>query len=223
MKFSKVKGKAELAAALAESITNRLSEGSKVLWLVPGGSNIPVVVEAMSLVPVSLTDGLTIMLTDERYGLVGHADSNLSLLRKAGFDPGSAKSVRVLDGVGLDETVARYANLVEESFAAAEYRLGFFGMGADGHIAGILPGSPAVGSADPVCGFKADDFVRITLTPAAIINLDEAIVGAFGSKKVAALKKLRDEVLSAAEQPAQILKSIEKTVIFNDQIEGEAK
>jgi len=51
-----------------------------VLWLVPGGSNIPIAVEAMDMIRKEMSGlslkYLTITLSDERYGSVGHKDSN---------------------------------------------------------------------------------------------------------------------------------------------------
>jgi 6-phosphogluconolactonase/glucosamine-6-phosphate isomerase/deaminase len=91
-----------------------------------------------------------------------------------------------------------------------------FGMGPDGHTAGIKPHSPAVWSPNLVADFVADDFERITITPAAIKKLDAAVVQISGQNKVEQLNNLLDCDLTLDNQPAQILKAIPNLTIFSD-------
>lgn len=68
-----------------------LSEGRPVLWLISGGSNIPIQKAVMDNLPDELTKILTIMPVDERVGPYNHANSNTAALRKAGFNPKHAE------------------------------------------------------------------------------------------------------------------------------------
>jgi 6-phosphogluconolactonase/glucosamine-6-phosphate isomerase/deaminase len=89
-------------------------------------------------------------------------------------------------------------------------------MGVDGHVAGILPNSPAVLENDElVAYYKASPFERITLSFKALRQLDVAYLIAFGEDKKTALVKLKTN-LSLNEQPAQILKSIKEAYVYSD-------
>ena len=196
------------------------TRGERAVWLVSGGSAIGVAVHAMRKLSQGGDDlsWLTIMQVDERFGAVGHADSNWRQLLAAGFEPGSARAQPILDGSGLDETVKNFAANLHEAFTGSTYKLGLFGIGADGHTAGILPHSSACEPADDwSVGYDAPDFVRITITPAAIVQLDAAVVCAMGEAKAPALARLQQD-LPVAEQPAQVLKLAKQTWIFSDQI-----
>lgn len=210
-------------APLLDRLTEELEDGKKVLWLVPGGSNIPLTVSVMGSIPDDLTNQLTIYLTDERYGEIDHPDSNSRQLREAGFDPKKARVVYVLArGLSLEETAEQYALSIAAAFEAADIVIAQMGMGPDGHICGILPGSPAVDSDKLIVGYPTETFTRITLTPEALKQyVDVAYVFAFGEgKKEALANLLTNKPLD--EQPAQVLKSLPESYVYNDQMEGEA-
>jgi 6-phosphogluconolactonase/glucosamine-6-phosphate isomerase/deaminase len=207
------------AGPLADRLARELAAGKRVLWLVPGGSNIPLSAAVSHRLPADLTGRLTIMLTDERYGEVGHDDSNTVQLKIAGFEPQQAQLHEVLQpGMSLEETVAHFAADFTQVISNTELVIGQFGMGPDGHIAGILPRSAAVKSADLAFGYDAGHFTRITLTPAAITQITVAYLFAFGREKLEALNNLANQDLSLDEQPAQILKQITESYVYNDQI-----
>lgn len=206
---------------LGAHLTQFLAAGKRVLWLVPGGSNIPFAVQVMAAIPEDFTKQLTIMLTDERYGPPGHADSNQAQLAAAGFDAKHGKFIPVLDGKPLAATARRYAEAAQQQLTTADTAIGQFGIGADGHIAGILPHSPGTAAMGELAvGYAAPDFVRLTLTFPALRYLETAYAFAYGGSKAAALRQLQSEAPLDA-QPAQILKVIPETYVYNDQMEGE--
>ncbi len=206
-------------APLYERLVTELKTGDKVLWLVPGGSNIPLAAAISKRLPDDLTKNMTIMLTDERYGAVWHEDSNTRQLDEAGFDAKKGTIIPVLTGdLSLQETAEHYADALADAFIQADVIIGQFGMGADGHIAGMLPGSPAVTSDELAVGYETDTFVRVTMTAEAITHVDAAYVYAFGEAKRAALENLASKEQELTEQPAQILKSLPEAYVYNDQI-----
>lgn len=219
MRFLKVEGWQPCAHAVSTRLTKELKAGKHVLWLVPGGSNIHPAAAAMSLLPEALTERLAILLTDERYGTPGHKDSNYKQLHDAGFDRKQATFMPVLvEGLSLQGTVHHYEEVVERALAHADTVLGQFGIGADGHIAGILPHSPASTSAGLVAGYEAPPYQRITLTFEALAQLSTAYAFVFGKDKLAALTLLQAEELPLQEQPAQILRHLPEAYIYNDQL-----
>lgn len=208
------------ADRLASRLKSELLAGKHVLWLVTGGSNIPLSVKILhSLQDIDLKN-LTIMLTDERYGPVGHADSNWQQLEQAGFKPSGAKVITVLqDGLSLEQTTERYAQNAKQAFDSADIVIAQIGMGPDGHILGILPDSPALKNKGQMAvGYTTETYQRTTLSPMAVKKIDAAYVLTYGQSRRAQLEQLRDSNLEVSEQPAQLLKLLPEAYIFNDQI-----
>lgn len=219
MRFIKA-GREALEVALAEQLKTALAKGTVTL-LVPGGSNITSVVKVMDSIGRDNTDKLTLLLSDERYGPIDHPDSNYYQMKQAGLNLQRATFVETLSGSSLEDTVSYYAKAAEKLMSEANTVIAFLGMGADSHVAGILPNSPAVEALNEwVVGYQAKDFVRLTLTPFALSHVSCAIIGAYGSEKGSALRALAEQNVSASEQPAQILKHIPDVSIYNDQLDA---
>lgn len=221
MQYIRADNGEEGVLGLTEHIARELRSGKRILWLVCGGSNISLIIRAMDSIPAELMHALTITLVDERYGPVGHADSNWQQLIEAGFKTGQAKTLPVLeDGKSLAETAEKYAAMIEQAVHTNDVVIGVFGIGADGHVAGILPDSPAANEEKAwAIGYEAAPFRRLTLTFPALKNVDTAYAFAFGEAKHAALHQLQTETVPLTEQPAQILKQLPKAYVYSDQIE----
>jgi 6-phosphogluconolactonase/glucosamine-6-phosphate isomerase/deaminase len=212
---------AAAAQAIAARITTELRHGQRVLWLVSGGSNVEAEVAIMDAVRQAAADrlpGLAILPMDERYGPLGHEHSNSQALRAAGFDPGAAVWMDVLvHNVEFEPTVSFYNEVASTLLANAGVVIGQFGIGADGHVAGILPHSPSVDADEViVAGYDWSDYPRLTLTPTALQRLDVGYVLAYGSVKQRALDRLqtRSEPLDAL--PATLLYDIPEVYIYTD-------
>ena len=76
MNFVMTTGWEDGIADLTEKLIKALSEGKSVLWLVSGGSNIKASVQIIDSISMDLRTNLSVMLADERYGPLGHTDSN---------------------------------------------------------------------------------------------------------------------------------------------------
>lgn len=220
MDFIRVATPVDGANALQARLIRELEDGNQVLWLVCGGSNIATIAQIMANIPENLTSRMIIGLTDERFGPVGHADSNWQQLDEAGFDAKLATRISVLTGDdSMQGTAEAYAAALRTVFATTDVVIGLFGMGADGHIAGILPFSEAAADESLVAAYNTDTYDRITCTFDAIQHCDVAYVFAYGDSKKLALQNLEIE-LSLDEQPAQILKQLSEAYVYNDQIGG---
>lgn len=209
----------EAANFIASSIGAQLKQGKQVLWLIAGGSAITVAVKASEIIRnnphQNLTQNLTIALTDERYGPMGHIDSNWQQLMEKGFSLPEAKLIPVLTGEDRATETEKFNVFLNQEFKIIKYKIGLFGIGADGHTSGILPESVAVDCPQLACGYDAPKFYRITTTPRAIEQLDEAIVWAQGEDKWKTIKDLQKDV-SISKQPAQALKKVPLLTIFTD-------
>jgi 6-phosphogluconolactonase/glucosamine-6-phosphate isomerase/deaminase len=210
----------DLGVRLADALTSALRVHERVIWLVPGGSNIGISVEASQLLDRELTHKLVIMQTDERFVALDSDDCNWHQLANAGFDAKHAMTFPMLiEGKTRDEVAELYSEMVLREFIAADYILGQFGVGADGHIAGIKPDSPASTSDELVCGYQGEDFERITLTFPALQQVDEAFGFIFGKAKRPVLEQLLGDIPSLAKFPAGVLRTTPASTIYNDQIE----
>lgn len=203
------------AEFISHSILNNLKLNKHVLFFVTGGSSIDVCVKISEILKGHQLKGLTVMLTDERYGPVGHSDSNWHKLIQKGFNLSGAKLFPMITGEEHRVSTENYNKILVDQFKNSEYKIGLFGIGADGHTAGILPESIVVNDDNLVCGYETKIFSRITITPKAIEKLDEAVVWVQGEEKWKVLKDLEKNIL-IEKQPAQVLKKVPLLTIFTD-------
>src|SRR4051812_19602153 len=96
MKFIKTSDSELVISMLSSRLITELSSGQPILWLISGGSNLVITIQVMEKIPETLTKNLAITLVDERYGDVGHSNSNLQQLIDAGFKAKQATVVPVL-------------------------------------------------------------------------------------------------------------------------------
>lgn len=204
------------ADELAKSLIKQLSNNKRVLWLLSGGSSIPIAISASKKLDGLDLSNLYVSMTDERFGDIGHTDENWQQLIDGGLKLPGANLYRPLIGQDIAKTSQKMNEWLNEQLKKADYKIAIFGMGADGHTCGIKPGSPAVTSDQLVSGFMGDDFMRITITFNVISKIDEAIIQASGSSKKAILHDLINYDTLPSVQPAQILKTIPKSTIFTD-------
>ncbi len=206
--------------ALAAKLVNELMHGKHILWLICGGSNIPLAKQVMNIVRASAGEqihNLSIGQTDERFGPVGHKDSNMQQMLEASFNFEGGEWLPILRDLPLEATAQAYAAELMVALGKADVVVGQFGIGADGHVAGMLPHTPGIGASEYVVGYESSPFVRLTMTPPAIAHLAAAYVFAFGDAKRDAIEKLRTQELPLQEEPCQILKTIPECYFYTDQ------
>ncbi len=226
MEFVKTKDSAKGIKVVSARLTKELKRNKRVLWLVCGGSGIAAEAQVLkALQKNGNTENLAIMLMDERFGPVSHADSNWQQLLDAGCDFTGMYAMPVMTKPEkpLRQTVADYAKLTKVAIDAADVIIGQFGVGADGHTAGMLPNSPAVQKTTAqVVGYESSPFVRITLTRQALKKVDVAYVFAFGAAKRGALKDLQANKKSFERLPSKIFWDLPEAYVYNDQL-GDTK
>ncbi|MBH1980462.1 6-phosphogluconolactonase [Candidatus Saccharibacteria bacterium] len=201
---------------LTSTLIANLHADKAVLWLVPGGSAMKVATKVLAELEDVDTSKLCITLTDERYGRPNHPDENWMQLEQLGFNLATINAYRVLRGEDIETTAQDFANKLSQLFATYDYKIGLFGIGADGHTAGIKPRTIAASSDENAAQFEGEDFARVTMTPKAIAQLDEAVAYAHGDDKHLALSQLLHEEIDIYDQPAQALKTVPKVTLFSD-------
>lgn len=204
------------AEHLATTIKERLAAGEHVLWLLSGGSGVKVVLETDRLLSGTDLTNLSVTLSDERYGNVGHPNENWQQLLDGGLKLEGATLYRPLINEDITTTTDEFGAWIMQVMSAADYKIGLFGIGSDGHTAGIKPHSPAVEATAWAACYQGEDFERITMTPFAISQLDEAVIQASGTDKVPTLRTLIHENIDIANQPAQALKTVSSCTLYTD-------
>ena len=200
---------------LVDSVDRSVS----TLLLLSGGSSLAVAQKALGSLKPAQKKFITIAQIDERYGKPGHKDSNWEgIKRVAGNLNDYSGAVAVLKGAGsIEEESAYYDAHLNELLKSNIIKVGLFGIGEDGHVAGILPGTEdkflKYQDGRMVVNFKGSDFPRITTTSSLMPLLDEAIVFASGKAKQSAIEKLTSR-LPANEHPAQLLKETSNTRVY---------
>lgn len=194
---------------------SQLSQNRRVLWLVSGGSCIEVAVGVAGLLIGQNLSNLVMSLVDERYGPIGHPNSNWQQLVMAEFALPGATLNPVLSGASKAATTEAYESFLMHEFANTDYHIGLLGIGADGHTSGVLPHSLAVTATELATSYDAGEYQRITTTPTALSKLNEAVVYAVGPSKWPVLDRLETE-LPVAVQPAQALKAVARLTVFTD-------
>lgn len=208
-------GQTELSKALAQSLS-----AGQVLWLVSGGSNIPIEINVLEDIEDNLTKNLNILLADERWGPKGHPDSNYQQLMSAGLNLKKATFPDILEkNPSSSSALKLYSQLFRKMTNQSKKIIGQFGIGSDGHIAGVLPFSPAVSSTESVVFYETDQYKRLTLSLSAIKKVDIAISFCFGDSKSDALTRLREAKETTEILPALILRDIADSTVYNDLIQ----
>lgn len=209
----------EAAKAIARGLDRALSSKLKVLWLLSGGSNIAVEAAVFGLLRHATVENLTISLADERFVPMDSPDSTWHALLEAGLNGQKARlEPPVVDWkASLEDAAKDWARRLKKAIDDADIVVGQFGIGADGHTAGILPHTAGVNEDQAlVIGYKGKDFERLTTTPAVFRRLDLATVVAMGQNKKLVLEQLMTDV-SSAEQPAQLLLQAKALIVYTDQ------
>ncbi len=191
----------------------------RVLWLLSGGSNIEIEASVLNKIDRKLTNNLSLMLADERYGLGGHDNSNYQKLKIIGLDPKNARFIDILENSpSADESLKIYQKEYESLKEKVNTIIGQLGIGTDGHIAGVLPESVGIDSNKTAVYYKAFDFARITLTLKSLKDLNHTFVFCHGGDKKDALKHLKNADISLKMCPSLILREMPDVRVYNDQI-----
>jgi len=201
---------------LSNVIVDALKTKRHVLWLLSGGSSIPIAIKASQNLKDMDLSNLYISMTDERYGKPSHANENWQQLLDGSLVLGNANYWRILNNQSIQKETEDFSDWLANQLKLSDCKIGIFGMGPDGHTCGIKPHSPAVKSNEFAAYFTGDDFERITITPKTVEQIDYGIIQISGSNKKQALSNLINQELDTDTMPAQVLKRIKNSIIFTD-------
>lgn len=201
-----------LAAATAARLSTRIvdiqtASGSASLVLTGGRIGIAVLAELANALAASAVDwrGLDVYWGDERFLPGGHPERNETQAREAlldhvDVDPGRVHPMGASDdpsGHDPDTAAHVYEELLlghrhpEDRGPAPAFDICLLGIGEDGHVASVFPGSPAVYETERavvgVRGSPKPPPTRISLTLPAIRCATEVWLVVSGGTKAAAV------------------------------------
>lgn len=206
--------------AIASGLDRALANDMKVLWLVSGGSNIAIELAILGHLQHATPQNLTVTLVDERFVSQNSPDSNWHQLLDGGLREASVTLLPVIEdsSLSLHGAAANFAKRLGDRLDQVDAVIGQFGIGKDGHTAGILPHSPAIDEGEKLAvGYKGRDFSRITTTTALFEATSLAILVAFGEQKREPLQRLLAEEGSENDTPARLLREAKELIIYTDQ------
>ena len=147
---------------------------------------------------------------DERQVPPDHAESNFGMAHRA---------LLAHVPIPADQVHRMRGELADAAEAASEYEMilsgrldvALLGLGSDGHIASIFPGSPLLihDRRNPVTAVWVEHLNawRITLTPSALLDARAIVVLVSGADKADAVRAALDEPDDVRQWPAQLLRT----------------
>ena len=192
MQVRRVSQEGLIVSEVTKQIVDELGQSGRGLWMLSGGSCINI--EAAVSRQLPNLPNLTVMLLDERFGEVGHTDSNWKQLQDSGFAFDKFNAVPTLkDDLTPEATTLSVQQELTNALKTSNYTMAILGMGLDGHIAGLLPGSSALASQHSVDWYVATPLTRITITPIVFSSIDFAVVYTEGREKLRLLESIQED------------------------------
>ncbi|XCN74793.1 MAG: 6-phosphogluconolactonase [Candidatus Electrothrix aestuarii] len=203
---------ADLAGRIGQSLQEHIDAHGWASMAVSGGSTPKPLFKRLSTIDISWQD-VVITLVDERWVAPSSPDSNQYLIYQYLLQ-GRAAAATFVGLKNFFPTAAQGARECELKLRklARPFTVLVLGMGNDGHIASLFPGSPQLAAATGMHSGKicmaltpADaPYERMTLTLPAILDSQEIILHITGEKKKAVLAKAQ-EAGPAEELPIRFI------------------
>jgi len=215
--FIKVQNQNKVINDISNQIVGYLQKQQPILWLLSGGSNLILETKIMQTIPDNLTHNLTISLIDERFGKYDHPDSNWKQIFDLNFSPKQARLIPILNQThqDIEATCQIFTNQIKP-LLETHYIISQIGIGQDGHIAGILPNSPAIYSDQLISHYQSNPFQRITFSLKSFSKFQQIYLVALSQEKQNIIEKLSHSKLANYQQfPALYLHRLNHVYVYN--------
>lgn len=230
------------ARELFTQIEALLQQGKKVAVLLSGGSALKILpfLQAeceQSTLTIDQYAQISVTLVDERYGEVGHAESNGKAVEESGFGQfmrlkGMQWIPVLMAGEKQEKSAQRMNALVTEWFTMDQiFTIGLFGAGPDFHTASNMP--TVRNGTLFVHQYSAEEYYpaisldekydnpfrqRLGLSEAAIRALDARVLLLTGDDKKPVLEHFHRADLTIDEAPVMALHNAKTTVITDQKV-----
>ena len=185
-----------LAADLETHARHSLSERRPFTLAIPGGSVARTCFPRLAVLELDWSN-IELFWVDERAVPPGDPNSNYGLARALWLEPARVPAGRVHRMRGeaddLDRAAQEYANELTRN-AGAPPRLDYvlLGVGADGHVASLFPGQPALAQKQSVLAIEdapRPPPCRLSLSLPVLMNARRVVVVAFGTEKAPVIRE----------------------------------
>ena len=229
-------GARRVATILAAAIVDR----GRADWCVTGGSTASGIYRILTGEPLRDQvpwDAVQAWWGDDRYVPRGHHLSNVTafddvLLGPAGvpIPGGQLHPFRTSEAIGQGRGAAWCAATLADELRLAglpvvdgwpSFDLLMLGVGVDGHLLSVFPGSPTIGATDLAMAIAAPAHVephveRVTLNPAIVGSARRVIVLATGSAKAPVIGEILGPTRDVGRWPAQFARREGATWILDE-------
>jgi len=199
-----------VAPLAARAIARALRAADAPRLAVPGGRSAAAVFDAlMELAPDERPDWtrLELLFADERAVPPEDPESNYRLVRERLIEPARLSKAQVRRLRGEDPDLEHAALAAEADFDAPLDVL-LLGVGEDGHVASLFPGSPLVSERTRRVAAVLDSPKpppgRLTITPRVIEEARTVVVVAEGESKRSAVQRALADLGSPEQTPARL-------------------
>jgi len=203
------------AKSTSSYIANLLQDSLTPSLALSGGSAATLYpVLACQKVPWKKVD---IFLTDERYILSSHSDSNEKLIRETFPAPAIFHFWKT--NLSWEECSREYNTLLHEEFSIKKtLDVAILGIGPDGHFASIFPQTLSSFSANKFAEINTTSAFsiseRLTMTPSFLLSAKNIIILLRGSGKKEIFDELKNPTETPEEFPAHLLKNHPSCSLF---------
>jgi 6-phosphogluconolactonase len=176
------------AHEVAELVAGEVAAATSVV--LTGGTTAEKVYEPLGEAGVDWSD-TDILFSDERC-VPPHDDaSNFGMANRLLLGPAAVSRVHRMRGEDEPEAAARTYSEEIRPLVDAGLELMLLGMGADGHVCALFPGSPALGERDRLCAAvdRADGMKGLTLTPPSVVSARRVLLIVTGEAKSGTVAK----------------------------------
>lgn len=205
------------AAALSKEVRAVLANEPRAVIGVPGGTSVAGVLSAFALTDPDW-NRLDFFLVDERLVPLDDPMSNYRGLADGPLSKARLHPVPVGDATDHKAAVQGYEE--ELSRAGGGFHIVLLGVGEDGHVASLFPGSPAVSSQElgylAVTQAPKPPPLRVTASPNLLKAALTSLVFFFGSPKLGALERFLSRKVPAEECPAKLVLEHERSYLVTD-------
>ncbi|MBT3766076.1 MAG: 6-phosphogluconolactonase [Rhodospirillaceae bacterium] len=198
--------------ALGDDLVAAIAARGQASLAVSGGRTPRVVFPQLAAREVAW-DKVSVTLTDERWVPADHVDSNEKLAREYLLQD-KAKKAQFIGLKTPEATPEDGQKACEERLARVPLPLDavYLGMGEDGHMASLFPGSAALTESSGACAATVapDGVLRMSLSPQTLLNARHLILMLSGEKKRA--------VYERAKKPGPVVDLPLRLILHQDQV-----
>ncbi|NBF41646.1 MAG: 6-phosphogluconolactonase [Spirochaetes bacterium] len=224
---SRARAEAQAAAILRERIAECADRAGRATMGVPGGRSVAGVLETLAGSDAPF-DAVDLFFVDERCVPLESEESNFRVVRDALLDPPAGRkaappSDRIHPFICAEDEADLGVGAYEEEFrrAATHLDIALLGVGEDGHIASLFPGSPVLTESSrlfvPIDEAPKPPPRRMSASPALLTAPETMVVLLFfGEGKRNALKAFVSKEGSPTECPARLVKDMPDLWVFTD-------